>query len=238
MYASTWYKKYMKKILLVQSRISEARAERERNNFGRAASGSAELGFLSALDESLTWTTPEKLLSGYDGVIFGGSSDLDFHGGRPDGDPIRLMSSMVLSRARNIVSHALKSDIPTLGVCFGHQIIGNMHGGMVTNDREQSKMGAYEVILTEEGKRDPLFSALPERFFAQYAHKDSVTNMPEGAVLLATGPACRFAALRYGTRVHTVQFHPEVLKMPRGPEHETPEASRIVRHWIERVVRP
>lgn len=228
----------MQKILLVQSRIAEEGIERERNNFKRAIGNSTELGFLSAVDEHLAWTTPEKLLEGYDGVIFGGSSDFDFHGGRPDSDPVRLMSMMILSRARNIVSYAMTRDIPTLGVCFGHQIIGQMHGGMVTNDREQSKMGAYEVVVTEEGKKDPLFSALPERFFAQYAHKDSVTNAPEGATLLATGPACRFSALRYGRRVYTVQFHPEVLKMPRGPEHETSEASRLVALWIKRAVKP
>lgn len=128
--------------------------------------------------------------------------------------------------------------MPILGVCFGHQIIGNMHEGMVSNDREQAKMGAYEVFLTEEGKTDPLFGALPERFFAQYAHKDSVTNTPAGATLLATGEACRFAALRYGSRAYTCQFHPEVLKMPRGPEHDTSEASGLVRLWVERVVEP
>lgn len=228
--------KDMQKILLVQSRITEERVERERNNFKRAVGDSAELGFISAVDEKLGWTTPESLLEGYDGVIFGGSSDFDFHGGRPDGDPVRLMSMMILSRARNIVSYAMQSDIPTLGVCFGHQIIGNMHGGMVTNDREQAKMGAHEIAVTDEGKRDPLFSALPVKFFAQYAHKDSVTSMPEGATLLAGSPTCRFSVLRYGKRVHTVQFHPEVLKMPRGPERDTPEASKLVRLWIERVV--
>jgi GMP synthase-like glutamine amidotransferase len=226
----------MKKILLVQSRLTPERIERERNNFRRAAGDSAELGFLSSLDEKLAWQTPRAILDGYDGVIFGGSADLDFHGGRPDGDPIRLMSSMVLSRTRNLVSYALAKDIPTLGVCFGHQIIGQIHGGMVSNDREQAKMGAYEVFVTEEGRKDVLFSALPEKFFAQYAHKDSVTNMPEGARLLASSVLCRFAALRYGKRVHTVQFHPEVIQMPRGPEHETAEASRIVKLWIERVV--
>lgn len=226
----------MQKILLVQSRITEERVERERNNFQCAVGDSAELGFISAVDESLAWTSPANLLKGYDGVIFGGSSDFDFHGGRPDGDPVRLMSMMILSRAKNIVSYVLANNIPTLGVCFGHQIIGQMHGGMVTNDREQAKMGAYEVVLTEEGKRDPLFSALPEKFFAQYAHKDSVTNMPEGATLLASSTMCRFAALRYGKRVHTVQFHPEVLRMPRGPERDTPEASRIIRLWVERII--
>lgn len=226
------------RILVVQSRITEERVERERNNFRRAIGEMAEVDFISSVDESLAWTTPQELLAGYDGVIFGGSSDFDFHGGRPDNDPVRLMSIMILGRAKNTISYALEADIPILGVCFGHQIIGNMHGGMVSNDREQSKMGAYEVVLTEAGKSDALFSALPERFFAQYAHKDSVTNMPDGATLLASSPLCRFSALKYGKRVYTVQFHPEVEKMPRGPEHETREASEIVKLWINRVVKP
>ena len=192
----------MKKILVVQSRITEERIERERGNYLRAANGAAELGFISAVDEKLAWTTPEELLAGYDGVIFGGSSDFDFHGGRPDKDPVRLMSMIILSRARNIVGYAFEKGEPILGVCFGHQIIGEIHQGMITNDREQTKMGSYEVSLTEEGKSDPLFGTLPERFFAQYAHKDSVTNMPEGATLLATGHACRFSALRYGENMY------------------------------------
>lgn len=226
------------KILVVQSRITPERVERERNNFLRAIGDAAESGFIQSVNESLAWTTPEQLLKGYDGVLFGGSSDFDFHGGRPEGDPVRLMSTLILSRTRNIVSYALERDIPILGVCFGHQIIGEMHGGMITNDREQSKIGAYEVLLTEAGKQDKLLSALPTKFFAQYAHKDSVTNMPRGATLLATGATCRYSALKYGKRVYTVQFHPEVEKMPRGPEHETHEASQIVRLWIERVVKP
>jgi GMP synthase-like glutamine amidotransferase len=229
----------MQKILLVQSRITETRVERERDNFRRAIDGAAKLGCISSVDESLAWTTPAQLLEGYDGVIFGGSSDFDFHGGRPAGDPVRLMSMMILSRARNIVSHTLAQNIPTLGVCFGHQIIGQMHGGMVSNDREQSKLGSYEVALTEDGKRDPLFSQLPERFYAQYAHKDSITTMPDGATLLATGDACRFSALRYGERVYTVQFHPEIARFRQGPgQHESPEASQLVKLWLERVIHP
>jgi GMP synthase (glutamine-hydrolysing) len=226
----------MKKILLVQSRITEERVQRERDNFTRAAGDAAELGFLSAVDAKLAWSTPEELLKGYDGVIFGGSSDFDFHGGRPDEDPVRLMSMIILGRAKNIVSYAFAKDLPILGVCFGHQIIGNMHEGMVTNDREQSKMGSYAVTLTEAGQGDPLFSALPETFYAQYAHKDSVTNMPEGAELLASGSGCRFSALRYGAKIYTVQFHPEIERFRMGPQHPSPEASSLVRLWIERIV--
>ena len=111
-----------------------------------------------------------------------------------------------------------------------------MHGGMVTNDREQSKMGAYEVSLTEEGKQDPLFKDLPETFYAQYAHKDSVTNLPDGATLLASSPVCKFAALRYGEKIYTMQFHPEVEKFKMGPQHESSESAQLVQEWIAHVV--
>ncbi len=225
----------MKKILLVQSRRTPVRVERERENFRRAIGSTAELDFVSALDEKLSWQSPRDLLAGFDGVIFGGSSDFDFHGGRPDDDPVRIISTMILGRTRNIVAHALEHKIPTLGVCFGHQIIGQMHRGMVTNDREQSKFGAYEVFLTDDGKRDRLFGALPEHFFAQYAHKDSVTNTPDGGTLLATGPACKFAVLRYGDVVYTCQFHPEIEKFEES-DRESPEASQIVQLWIKKIV--
>ena len=226
-----------KRILVVQSRITPNRIENERANFLRATRERAEVDFLSALDEKLAWTTPDEFLKGYDGVIFGGSSDFDFHGGRREDDPGRLMSMIILSRAKNIVSYAMVKNIPTLGVCFGHQIIGQMHGGMVGNDREQSKFGAYQVGLTEAARADPLFSTFPEEFFAQYAHKDSVTTMPEGAILLATGGACRFSALRYGSKVYTVQFHPEVRRFVHGPKsYDSPEASELIPLWIERIV--
>jgi GMP synthase-like glutamine amidotransferase len=228
----------MTRILVVQSRITEARIERERGNYRRAVGKKAKLDFLSSVDEKLAWRSPESMLRGYDGVIFGGSSDFDFHGGRPSADPVRLMSLIIMARAKNVLMHAVEKRIPILGVCFGHQIIGNIYDGMVGNDLEQKKHGAYEVMLTEAGKSDPLFSVMPPTFFAQYAHKDSVTNLPEGATLLATGATCKYSALRYGDRIYTVQFHPEVPKMPRGPEHDSRESAKLIQHWIDRIVAP
>src|SRR3989344_4018493 len=108
----------MKKILVVQSRVTEDRIERERENYRRAIGGKADADFLSAVDSSLAWTTPDALLEGYDGVIFGGSSDFDFHGGRPAEDPMRLMSTIILSRAKNLVHYTIAQAIPVLGICF------------------------------------------------------------------------------------------------------------------------
>lgn len=211
--------------------------EREQKNFLRVIGKAAEAEFLSALDERLAWTYPDEFLKGCDGVIFGGSSEFDFHGGRSEKDPARIMSMIILSRTRLIISYALAQKIPVLGVCFGHQIIGQMHGGDVQNDTVQKKVGSYEVSLTPEGKADPLFGELPEKFIAQYWHKDSVTVPPDGATLLAVGANCQFSALRYGEKVYTVQFHPEVEQII-GDENPkpSPEASKIVPLWIAKIV--
>ena len=87
----------MRKILVVQSRSSPDGVEREQSNFRRAIGKSAEIEFLSALDERLAWTYPDELLKGRSGVIFGGSADFDFHGGRSEKDPARSSSSPMRS---------------------------------------------------------------------------------------------------------------------------------------------
>src|SRR3989344_3779620 len=232
------YDREMKKILVVQSRVSEKAVERERENFRRAIGDLATIEFLSALDERLAWTYPNEFLKGCSGVIFGGSAEFDFHGGRIEKDPARLVSLIILSRSKNLISFALAEKIPFLGICYGHQLIANMYGGKVDNDKGQSKFGSYEVQLTEDGKRDPLLGQLPEHFFTQYAHNDSVTTLPEGATLLAEGSRCRFSALRYGDTGYTFQFHPEVMRLEYHgiKRQDSPEASTIIRLWIEHVV--
>lgn len=227
----------MKKVLVVQSRITPERIEGERANFRRAIGEGVEIEFLSALDERLAWSTPDEFLQNADGVIFGGSSDFDFHGGRPEKDPARIMSLMILSRTKNLVSFALAEKIPLLGVCYGHQLVANMYGGEVHHDKEQTKFGPYEVRLTEEGKSDPLFKSLPEVFYAQYAHHDSVTQLPKGATLLASSPICQFSALRYGGAAYTVQFHPEVERSGFSEgEQASPHAASLIPLWLERIV--
>ena len=244
----------MKKILSIQSRQLESARISEQEILLRAVSGAAEVDFLSALDEKLAWTTPDEILKGYDGIVLGGSGDFDLHGGREERAPARLMAAIILSRIRALITYAFAQNTPVLGICFGHQLIAEMYGGHVTHDSKQKKSGSFEVRLTDDGRSDPLFSTLPDSFLAQYGHKDSVTGLPEGAVLLALGSACLFSALRYGKKVYTMQFHPEltaqdsIQKLKESPGYlpqgiaaesivrESPEASKLIPAWIERVV--
>ena len=228
----------MKRIVVVQSRSSDESIAREQDNFRRVIGNLAEIDFLSVLDERLAWSTPDEFLADHSGVIFGGSADFDFDGGRPQKDPVRIISLLILSRTRNLITYALAEKIPLLGICYGHQLIANMFGGDVQHDKVQSKFGSFEVKLTDEGKKDPLFKDFPETFAAQYAHKDAVTQLPDGAKLLASTDGCLFSVLRYNHTAYTLQFHPEVENFPMFADtfRPSPEASRIVPLWLERVV--
>jgi GMP synthase-like glutamine amidotransferase len=245
----------MKKILLIQSRTTPHRILEEQEAYRRSLSGVAEVEAESALNAAREWEDHSELLKGFDGVMFGGSGDFDFHGGRSEDDAARATSREILERLRPFVASLLESDFPILGVCYGHQILAELYGGGVSNDLEQNKVGTHEVSLTEEGERDPLFKTLPKRFDAQYAHKDSVTSLPAGSTLLATGSSCKFSALRYGPRAYTMQFHPEETKSdmlaglsnapgytPEGVSiesivRESPEASTLLSRWVEIIVK-
>lgn len=245
----------MKKILIIQSRKRPEMVLAEQGEYTRAADNLAELVFLSSLDSHLEWASPEKILQGFDGVILGGSGEFDFDGGREAEDPARVTSKEIVGRLQPTVGYIMEHNMPLLGVCYGHQIVSEVLGVRVVNDHEQKKVGSFPVTLTEEGKKDPLFSALPETFMAQYGHKDSLQALPAAAVLLASGERCRTSALRYGSVAYTVQFHPELTAedvkwklqnspgyLPEGVDVESlvkvsPEASTIIPHFIEQIVR-
>lgn len=249
------YPGYMKRILIIQNRISPEAIATEQEAYRIACGETVELTFLSSLDESLSWTSPEEALEGYDGVILGGSRELDFDGGRENGDPFKILAFLISSRAKNLAGYALVHKVPLLGICFGHQIIGKIRGGAVLKDDTQSKRGTFAITRTPEGAQDALFKHLPETFDVQYGHNDSVTELPEGATLLASGKNCHFSALRYGKNNYTFQFHPELTGemlltsiknntdlLPRGTKNaedivrSSPDASRIIPLWVKHIV--
>ncbi len=102
-------------------------------------------------------------------------------------------------------------DIPVLGICFGHQLLAHTFGGSVDYHEQGEEKGEVEISLTEEGKKDPLLGVLPEHFSAYAAHFQTVTRLPQNAVILAQNDFESTHALRYKENVWGVQFHPECI---------------------------
>jgi GMP synthase-like glutamine amidotransferase len=195
-------------ILLVQFRHSEKAAELEYASVSRELAGVATIITASGL---LPTEMLLPLSAEIGGVILGGSGDLDFDGNRRDDDVIKDEVKQVLRNLTPFLTYLKEHQIPTLGICFGHQLIGAYHGVAVEHDCKQSKTKTHQIKLTTAAKQHPIFTSLPDTFAVQYGHKDVIVDIPLGAKLLAHGgEACRFAAIAYSDTMITTQFHPEL----------------------------
>jgi GMP synthase (glutamine-hydrolysing) len=113
------------------------------------------------------------------------------------------------ARLRELALQVVEADFPFLGACYGIGTLGTLAGGVV--DRQWSEpIGGVTITLTPEGDGDPLLGVLPTSFDAFLGHKEAVSTLPRGAVLLASSPTCPVQAFRLGERVYATQFHPEL----------------------------
>lgn len=113
-------------------------------------------------------------------------------------------------RARDILKGLVDRGVPTLGVCFGHQMLADALGGEVSKNPRGYEAGTAALRLSSEADDDPLFSGLPPTFTANQSHGDTVSKLPPGARVLAANDHDPHQALRLGEKVWSVQFHPEI----------------------------
>lgn len=97
-----------------------------------------------------------------------------------------------------------------MGICLGSQIMARGAGGENIIGAA-TEFGWCEVELTKAAQQDPLFAALPARFFIFQWHSDTFT-LPAGAVHLATSERAAIQAFRLGPRAYATQFHFEASR--------------------------
>ena len=114
---------------------------------------------------------------------------------------------------------------PILGVCLGHQAIGEVFGGKLTN-----LSTVFHGVATEGTQlgNDYLFDGLPERITMGRYHSWVVDRegWPEALEVTALSDEGQVMALRHRKMdIHGIQFHPESVLTPDG------------RHMLENFIR-
>jgi anthranilate synthase component 2 len=117
------------------------------------------------------------------------------------------------------VIRAWGASIPILGVCLGHQAIGEAYGGKVV--RAARAVHGKTSRITHDGTG--LFEGLPSplevgRYHSLVVERDSLPASLE-VVATATDDPREIHALRHATHpVWGVQFHPESVLTPNGKQ--------------------
>lgn len=97
------------------------------------------------------------------------------------------------------------TSLPVLGICFGHQLIGILHGAFGSKMREDRD---WQVI--EAFEDSPLFNRLPNEVEMMQDHCETI-SIPEHFLLIASSDACVNEVMQHKEKpLFGVQFHPEV----------------------------
>lgn len=109
-----------------------------------------------------------------------------------------------------LVQEAADRELPTMGSCWGHQVIARALGGRVVHDPDHAELGCGWVELTEAGTKDPLFCRFPPRFRANMGHHDRVVELPPNTIELAENDQPYQAYRLEGLPLYGTQFHSEL----------------------------
>ncbi len=124
--------------------------------------------------------------------------------GRPEG-----------SGATVQIVRRLAPTTPTLGVCLGHQAIVEAFGGEI--GQAQRLVHGKASAVSHDGRG--IFAGLSQNFQAGRYHSLAATAVPDELEVSATTEDGEVMAVRHRSlRVDGVQFHPESVLTPEGPQ--------------------
>lgn len=112
----------------------------------------------------------------------------------------------------DLVAACADAQLPLLGVCLGHQAIGQHFGGQVVRG---GLMHGKVSPVSHDGSG--LFQGLPSPFTATRYHSLVVTDIPSVLQVNATADDAHVMGFRHAELpIHGVQFHPESIATEHG----------------------
>jgi len=141
-------------------------------------------------------------LKKYDGIILTGST-------------LRIDDfSNEIKKHINFVKTCFKHDKKFFAACWGLQITTIAAGGKCRVSPKGAHVGiAYDIELTEKGKKHKLYLSKPQKFTTPAFNHDEVEIPPPNSILLASDKINKFQALQFKvgkSEIWGLQYHPEI----------------------------
>ena len=124
-----------------------------------------------------------------------------------------------------LIQH-FKTEKSMLGVCLGHQALGEAFGGQLEN--LESVFHGIQCTISITQNQTGLFKKMPSQITVSRYHSCEVsqTNLPEDFLVTALADDGTIMAMEHAKLpIYGVQFHPESIM--------TPEGKQIIENWIE-----
>lgn len=120
---------------------------------------------------------------------------------------------------------AFKGKIPTLGVCYGAQLMSHMFGGEVA----PSKIREYgRANLEHVDANDTLFNGISQHSQVWMSHADTIAKVPDHYKIVASTKDVRVAGYHIDSeKTWGIQFHPEV--------YHTTEGAKLLKNFVANI---
>ena len=126
-------------------------------------------------------------------------------------------STVTKRNFESIPKNLLIRNIPTLGICYGLQLISKLFGGKVKSSKKRREFGRAFIFK----KKD---SMLTKKFFNSknsvwMSHEDAVIKLPKNFKVVAYTKNSKLTIIENSKkRIYGVQFHPEVTHTDNGKQ--------------------
>ena len=142
-----------------------------------------------------------KKLSSYDGLIWGGSS-LNIYDNTPE-----------IKRQIEFMKECQKKVKNILAICWGMQVAVTAAGGKVKK-ADSSHIGiAREIVLNDNGLKNPIYINKSKKFNSPAFNFDEVITLPDKAICLASNSINKVQSLYFeinDSKIWGLQYHPEI----------------------------
>ena len=107
----------------------------------------------------------------------------------------------------NFINKLNRNNKPTVGLCFGHQIMAKALGGTVTCAPEGWGIGFARCSVNSGISKGQL--PLPKELTVGVCHRDQVVRLPTGATNIGSTPHCNNFLIQFTPKMVGFQGHPE-----------------------------